>query len=124
MTTLELRDGLELLGGEARFRHLYCRGGCRRRRRGDVARVLGDRATVLTRDEAIPWLAHRPRARRRPAGRGPQPRAGSRRRGRAAARGRDRPDRTRRARLARRRHARARRVDPNGAFVLRASLPR
>jgi signal transduction histidine kinase len=43
----------------------------------------------------------------------------------AAARcpGRDRPDRPRRARLARRRHARARRR-PDGAFVLRASLPR
>src|SRR3954462_6757312 len=53
--------------------------------------------------------AHRPRARRRPAGRGPQPRTGGRRRDRAAARGGDRPDRPHRARLARRRHARARR---------------
>ena len=48
-----LRDGLALLGGEARFRHLYCRGGAV----GDVAatwrEVLGERATVLTRDEAI-----------------------------------------------------------------------
>jgi hypothetical protein len=51
--TASLRDGLALLGGEARFRHLYCRGGAV----GDVAatwrEVLGDRATVLTRDEAI-----------------------------------------------------------------------
>jgi hypothetical protein len=48
-----LRDGLALLGGEARFRHLYCHRGAV----GDVAAtwraVLGERATVLTRDEAI-----------------------------------------------------------------------
>ena len=67
--------------------------------------------------------AHRPRARRRPAGRGPQPRAGGRRRGRAAARGGDRPDRARRARLARRRQL-EHGVDPDGAFVVRARLPR
>lgn len=49
----ELRDGVVLLGGEARFRHLYCRGGGV----GDVAATwrgfLGDRAEVLTRDEAV-----------------------------------------------------------------------
>jgi hypothetical protein len=48
-----LRDGVTLLGGEARFRHVYCRGGAV----DDVAstwrEVLDDRATVLTRDEAI-----------------------------------------------------------------------
>ena len=48
-----LRDGLALLGGEARFRHLYCHRGAV----DDVAAtwraVLGDRATVLTREEAI-----------------------------------------------------------------------
>jgi hypothetical protein len=48
-----LRDGVALLGGEARFRHVYCRGGAV----DDVAAtwraVLGDKATVLTRDEAI-----------------------------------------------------------------------
>jgi hypothetical protein len=48
-----LRDGVVLLGGEARFRHVYCRGGAV----DDVAaawrEVLGDRATVLTRDAAI-----------------------------------------------------------------------
>ncbi len=48
-----LRDGVTLLGGEARFRHVYCRGGAV----DDVAAtwrsVLGDRATVLTRGEAI-----------------------------------------------------------------------
>ena len=50
---LELRDGLLLMGGEARFRHLYCRTGAV----DDVAAtwrsVLGDRADVLTRDEAL-----------------------------------------------------------------------
>ena len=49
----ELRDGLALLGGEARFRHLYARGGAV----ADVVATwrerLGDRALVLTRDEAI-----------------------------------------------------------------------
>ncbi len=48
-----LRDGLFLMGGEARFRHLYCRSGAI----DDVAAtwrsVLGDRADVLTRAEAI-----------------------------------------------------------------------
>jgi hypothetical protein len=49
----ELRDGLALMGGEARFRHLYCRGGAV----ADVVSawrgVLGDRADVLTREEAV-----------------------------------------------------------------------
>ncbi|HEX6248041.1 MAG TPA: nucleotide pyrophosphatase/phosphodiesterase family protein [Nocardioidaceae bacterium] len=49
----ELQDGVGLLGGEARFRHLYCRSGAVE----DVVRtwseVLGDRAEVLTRDDAI-----------------------------------------------------------------------
>lgn len=49
----ELRDGVTLLGGEARFRHVYCH----RDAVGDVAatwrEVLADRATVLTRGEAI-----------------------------------------------------------------------
>ncbi|MBD8869641.1 alkaline phosphatase family protein [Nocardioides donggukensis] len=48
----DLRHGVSLLGGEARFRHLYCRLGAI----DDVAatwrQVLGDRATVLTRDQA------------------------------------------------------------------------
>jgi len=50
---LELRDGVALLGGEARFRHLYCARGAV----ADVAatwrEVLGDRAEVLTREDAI-----------------------------------------------------------------------
>jgi hypothetical protein len=49
----ELLDGVVLLGGEARFRHVYCRGGAV----DDVATTwrasVGDRAEVLTRDEAL-----------------------------------------------------------------------
>jgi hypothetical protein len=49
----ELREGIALVGGEARFRHLYCRGGAV----DDVAatwrEVMGERAEVLTRDEAL-----------------------------------------------------------------------
>jgi hypothetical protein len=48
-----LLDDVELLGGEARFRHLYTRGGAvedvTARWRGELA----DRAAVVTRDEAI-----------------------------------------------------------------------
>lgn len=49
----ELRSGVRLLGGEARFRHVYCREGAA----ADVAatwrEVLGERAEVLTRAEAV-----------------------------------------------------------------------
>jgi predicted AlkP superfamily pyrophosphatase or phosphodiesterase len=49
----ELRDGVALVGGEARFRHLYCRGGAV----DDVVRtwseVLGEAALVLRREEAV-----------------------------------------------------------------------
>lgn len=48
-----LRDGVELVAGEARFRHVYAADGAT----ADVAAawrsVLGERATVLTRDEAL-----------------------------------------------------------------------
>ena len=48
-----LLDGVVVLGGEARFRHVYCRAGAL----DDVAsawrEVMGERAAVLTRDEAI-----------------------------------------------------------------------
>ena len=48
-----LLEGVSLLGGEARFRHLYCRGGAV----DDVVAAwreeLGDRAEVITRDAAI-----------------------------------------------------------------------
>jgi hypothetical protein len=49
----ELTAGLTLVGGEARFRHLYCRAGAVE----DVAAAwrekLGERAEVLTRGEAV-----------------------------------------------------------------------
>jgi len=49
----ELRDGVRLVGGEARFRHLYCASGAV----DDVAatwrEVLGRRADVLTRDQVV-----------------------------------------------------------------------
>ena len=49
----ELRDGVALLGGEARFRHLYCRQGAV----ADVVATwrerLAGQALVLTRDEAV-----------------------------------------------------------------------
>lgn len=48
-----LRDGLALLGGEPRARHLYCREGAA----GDVLRtwreVLGNRAWVASKEQAI-----------------------------------------------------------------------
>jgi hypothetical protein len=50
---LELRDGLQVFGGEARFRHLYCRGGAVADVQATWSAFLGDRADVLTRDEAI-----------------------------------------------------------------------
>lgn len=51
--TPELRDGVTLLGGEARFRHVYCRGGAVDEVAATWRETLGDRATVLTRGEAI-----------------------------------------------------------------------
>jgi hypothetical protein len=49
----ELRDGLALLGGEARFRHLYAQGGAVDDLVATWTEVLGDRADVLTRETAI-----------------------------------------------------------------------
>lgn len=49
----ELRDGVTLLGGEARFRHVYCRGGAVAEVAATWRELLAGRATVLTRDEAI-----------------------------------------------------------------------
>ncbi len=50
---LVLRDGVVLLGGEARFRHVYCRTGAV----ADVVsvwqQVLGERAEVLVREDAL-----------------------------------------------------------------------
>ncbi|NYG57875.1 hypothetical protein BJ980_000798 [Nocardioides daedukensis] len=48
-----LRDGVALMGGEARFRHLYCRPGAVEDVVATWRSELGDRAEVLTRDEVI-----------------------------------------------------------------------
>ncbi|MGH3331520.1 MAG: alkaline phosphatase family protein [Nocardioidaceae bacterium] len=49
----ELREGVAVFGGEARFRHIYCRAGAV----DDVLAAwrsrLGDRAQVLARDDAL-----------------------------------------------------------------------
>ena len=49
----ELRHGITLLGGEARFRHLYCARGAVDDVVATWREVLGDRADVLTREEAL-----------------------------------------------------------------------
>jgi hypothetical protein len=49
----ELRDGLALLGGEPRARHLYCRPGAADDVIATWRGVLGERAWVIGRDEAI-----------------------------------------------------------------------
>jgi hypothetical protein len=49
----ELRDGVALLGGEARFRHLYCRGGAVDDVVATWRTMLGERAEVLPRAEAF-----------------------------------------------------------------------
>ena len=49
----QLRDGLALIGGEARFRHLYCRGGAIDDVVATWRAVLGARAEVLSREEAF-----------------------------------------------------------------------
>ena len=55
---LELRDGVALLGGEARFRHLYCSAGAVDDVVATWRAVLGERADVLTREEVVArgWL--------------------------------------------------------------------
>lgn len=50
---LELREGVSLFGGEARFRHLYCASGAVEDVLATWRGHLGDRADVLSRDEAI-----------------------------------------------------------------------
>jgi hypothetical protein len=47
------RDGVVLLGGEARFRHVYCSGGAVSDVTARWRELLGARALVLTREEAI-----------------------------------------------------------------------
>jgi hypothetical protein len=49
----DLRDGVVLLGGEARFRHVYCARGAVAEVADRWAELLGDRAVVLTREAAI-----------------------------------------------------------------------
>ena len=49
----ELQDGLALVAGEARFRHLYCRAGAVDDVVSTWRAVLGDDALVLTREEAV-----------------------------------------------------------------------
>jgi hypothetical protein len=48
-----LRDGVVLVGGEARFRHVYAADGAAADVRAAWREVLGPRATVLSRDDAI-----------------------------------------------------------------------
>ncbi len=48
-----LRSGVALLGGEARFRHLYCTGGAVPDVVATWSEVLGERAEIMTRAEAI-----------------------------------------------------------------------
>lgn len=49
----QMRDGVVLLGGEARFRHVYCRGGAVPDVVAAWQDVLGARACVLTREQAL-----------------------------------------------------------------------
>ncbi|MBM9460235.1 alkaline phosphatase family protein [Nocardioides sp. zg-536] len=49
----DLRSGVALIGGEARFRHLYCSGGAVPDVLSTWREVLGTRAEVLSRAEAI-----------------------------------------------------------------------
>jgi hypothetical protein len=49
----ELRDGVELIGGEARFRHVYVKPGALADVRASWEDIVGDRAIVVSREEAI-----------------------------------------------------------------------
>jgi len=49
----ELREGVAVIGGEARFRHVYCRGGAVDDVLATWRGFLGERALVLSRDEAL-----------------------------------------------------------------------
>lgn len=50
---LDLRSGVALLGGEARFRHLYCQRGAVDDVVATWSSILGERADVMTRETAI-----------------------------------------------------------------------
>jgi hypothetical protein len=49
----DLLDGVQLVGGEARFRHVYCASGAVDAVLAAWRESLGDRAIVLTRDDAV-----------------------------------------------------------------------
>lgn len=49
----QLRDGVQLIGGEARFRHLYCAAGGRDDVVATWSEVLGERGLVMTREDAV-----------------------------------------------------------------------
>lgn len=49
----ELREGVELLGGEPRARHVYCRAGAAGDVLGTWRAVLGDRAWVVGKERAV-----------------------------------------------------------------------
>ena len=49
----DLHDGVAMIGGEARARHVYCTDGARDAVLATWRETLGDRAWVTTRDEAI-----------------------------------------------------------------------
>lgn len=51
-----LRHGVELVGGEARFRHLYVAPGSAQAVADRWRRVLGDRAIVALREDAQEWF--------------------------------------------------------------------
>jgi len=48
-----LREGVRMLGGEARVRHIYTTTGAEEEVRASWTEVLGDRAWIVSRDEAI-----------------------------------------------------------------------
>jgi hypothetical protein len=48
-----LTDGVRLIGGESRFRHLYCVDGAADDVLATYRARLGDKALVLSRDEAV-----------------------------------------------------------------------
>lgn len=49
----DLLDGVVVFGGEARFRHIYCRGGAVDDLVAAWCGTVGERAEVLTRDDAL-----------------------------------------------------------------------
>jgi hypothetical protein len=52
----ELREGVELVAGEARFRHLYAAPGAAADVAGRWREEVGDRAVVALREDAVEWF--------------------------------------------------------------------